>query len=118
VSKALSRFPLACVIWDDAHGKAVGEYSLDEISKEVHGPAHVKTFGLLIRSDEKGVTLCQDETADMGQVEYTHLRGVSFIPRAMVVDEVLLGIPKRPRVSKAASSTEHTHTPQTPIPEQ
>jgi len=85
----LSKRELVCIIWDDAH-HSMDEYTDQEIERDIHKPARLVLFGLLVKSDEKGVTLAMEETA-----EGTSLRHVFFVPRAMVVEEVLLGKPKR-----------------------
>ncbi len=84
--------PLAAVVWDDAKATAVEEYDLNEVRTQFHRPARYTTYGLLLVDDEKGVTLASEEGDDQ------NLRGLTFIPRAMVVEVVFLG---RARVKKA-----------------
>jgi hypothetical protein len=77
--------PLAAVVWDDAKATAVEEYDLNEVRTQFHRPARYTTYGLLLVDDEKGVTLASEEGNDQ------NLRGLTFIPRAMVVEVVFLG---------------------------
>jgi hypothetical protein len=84
---------LAAVVWDDAKATAVEEYDLNEVRTQFHRPARYTTYGLLLVDDEKGVTLASEEGNDQ------NLRGLTFIPRAMVVEVVFLG---RARAKKAA----------------
>jgi hypothetical protein len=86
--------PLAAVVWDDAKATAVEEYDLNEVRTQFHRPARYTTYGLLLVDDEKGVTLASEESDDK------NLRGLTFIPRAMVVEVVFLG---RARAKKAAA---------------
>jgi hypothetical protein len=85
---------LAAVVWDDAKATAVEEYDLNEVRTQFHKPARYTTYGLLLVDDEKGVTLASEEGDDQ------NLRGLTFIPRAMVVEVVFLG---RARAKKAAA---------------
>jgi hypothetical protein len=88
--------PLAAVVWDDAKATAVEEYDLNEVRTQFHRPARYTTYGLLLVDDEKGVTLASEEGDDH------NLRGLTFIPRAMVVEVVFLGRAraKKPRVKR------------------
>jgi hypothetical protein len=86
----LSRYPIACVIWDDAH-MSLDEYTQDEITRDIHVPARVQSYGLMIRDDAAGITLATDEGAD------AKFRKVNFIPRGMIVEVVSFGSPKRKR---------------------
>ena len=100
---------LVLVEWLDANTgseDAVDEDTVDSY----HKPTSVHTLGWVLRDNEKGMTLVTE------YYDSTY-RGRTFIPRICIkaVTEYKL---TKPRVSKAASSTEHTHTPQTPIPEQ
>lgn len=89
-----SMHPLAAVVWDDAKATAVEEYDLNEVRTQFHRPARYTTYGLLLVDDEKGVTLASEEGDDK------NLRGLTFIPRAMVVEVVFLG---RARAKKTAA---------------
>jgi hypothetical protein len=87
-----STHPLVAVVWDDAKATAVVEYDLNEVRTQFHRPARYTTYGLLLVDDDKGVTLAAEEGDDR------NLRGLSFIPRPMIVEVVKL---TRPRVRKA-----------------
>jgi hypothetical protein len=84
---------LAAVVWDDAKATAVEEYDLNEVRTQFHKPARYTTYGLLLVDDEKGVTLASEEGNDQ------NLRGLTFIPRAMVVEVVFLGRARAKRKS-------------------
>lgn len=95
----LSRRHLVLVFWNDAHGAAIGEFSEEEIAqKSFHSPAPIKTWGLLVRDDEKGIMLAMEETGEPGSTDYTHYRGMAFIPRGMVARVIDFGIPRMPKV--------------------
>lgn len=94
-NRALSDRPLVCVVWDDAHGGDFNEYTADEIARNRHRAARIQTFGLLVQDDERGLTLAQEMTAEPAG-EFTHFRGINFIPRGMVREVIALGVPKRP----------------------
>jgi hypothetical protein len=87
-----SILPLAAVVWDDAKATAVVEYDLNEVRTQFHKAARYTTYGLLVIQDDKGITLASEEGDDQ------NLRGLTFIPRQMVVEVVLLG---KPRARKA-----------------
>lgn len=72
------RYPAAVVVWDDAHARNQAvEYEESEIV-QVHRPEECKILALVIKDDEKGLTLYNEETGP------TSVRGVSFIPRPMI----------------------------------
>jgi hypothetical protein len=100
MSHALAGLPLCCVVWDDAHGRAGGEYTAEEIARDLHQPAVIKTFGLLLQDDERGVTVVQEVTS--GDEDTVTYRGVGFVPRGMVREVVHLGVPRRPRTRRKA----------------
>lgn len=91
----LSTRPLVCLIWDDAH-MSLDEWTPTEIDSDFHKPERVKTFGLLVRSDDRGVTLAMEEGATDGKFRHT-----MFVPKAMVVEMIDLGHPKTKPVKKA-----------------
>lgn len=66
---------VVCVTWNDAHGNAFSVYESHEIP---HAPAVVRTYGVLLREDEAGVTIA-NEVFEAGS-----FRGVTFIPRGMI----------------------------------
>jgi hypothetical protein len=88
--------PLVAVVWDDAKATAVVEYDLNEVRTQFHKAARYTTYGLLLVDDDKGITLASEEGDDQ------NLRGLTFIPRAMVVEVVVLGRqrPKKIRSKK------------------
>jgi hypothetical protein len=100
--------PLVAVVWDDAKATAVVEYDLNEVRTQFHKAARYTTYGLLLVDDEKGVTLASEEGDDQ------NLRGLTFIPRAMVVEVVILGRqrPKRIRKKKQPAASLHAAPPQ------
>lgn len=93
----LADLPLVCVLWLDAHDGKEGEYTKAEILKDYHEPAVIRTFGLLLIDDEKGITLVKEITTEEDEEGETTYRGRGFIPRGMVKELISLGIPKRPR---------------------
>ena len=87
--------PLVALTWKDAHGTATAAYSLHEIP---HEAIEITTYGLLLREDEKGVSVacevCRDGT----------YRGVTFVPKELVLEVRRLVI-SRPRVKKVQPPT-------------
>ena len=77
--------PLAAVVWDDAKATAVEEYDLNEVRTQFHKAARYTTYGLLLVDDDKGITLASEEGDDR------NLRGLTFIPRQMIDEVVILG---------------------------
>ncbi len=94
----LSTRPLVCLVWDDAH-MSLDEWTPTEIDSDFHKPQRVKTFGLLVRSDDAGVTLAMEEGATDGKFRHT-----MFVPRAMVVELTDLGVPKNRSARKRVKS--------------
>lgn len=84
--------------WKDAH------FNTDEVdgTDTVHRPWVYVTAGVLVKSDEEGVTVSQDVGED------GKYRGRTFVPRGMIIDEWEIGPvrPKRKRKRKV----------ETPIP--
>lgn len=95
----LSTYSLVVVVWDDAH-MSMDEYSAAEVERDFHKAEQVKSFGLLVRDDEKGITLAQDE--GMADEKFRH---VIFIPRGMIREVVNLGIPKKPQTRTKKKKT-------------
>lgn len=96
---------LAAVVWDDAKATAVEEYDLNEVRTQFHRPARYTTYGLLLVDDEKGVTLASEEGNDQ------NLRGLTFIPRAMVVEVVFLGRARAKKKSRPKRQAEAAAQP-------
>ncbi len=97
-----STHPLVAVVWDDAKATAVVEYDLNEIRTQFHRAARYTTYGLLIVDDQQGVTLASEEGDDH------NLRGLTFIPRQMIVEVVVLA---RRRTRKPAARKRQAGTP-------
>lgn len=100
-----STHPLVAVVWDDAKATAVVEYDLNEVRTQFHRPARYTTYGLLIIDDQQGVTLATEEGDDH------NLRGLTFIPRPMIVEVV--NLPRR-RARRPAGATKRPPAVQPP----
>lgn len=85
---------VVCVTWTDAHGNAMSIYEAHEIP---HAPALVRTYGVLLRDDETGVTIA-NEVFEAGS-----FRGVTFIPRGMVQE--MRDVGRKRGTAKAVLST-------------
>lgn len=77
----MSEHKVVAVSWNDAH------YNTDEAeaSEITHRPWVYITTGVLVRSDEIGVTLACDVGED------GRFRGRNFVPRGMVIEEWEVG---------------------------
>lgn len=84
-------YPLAQVMWDDAHGSATVQYEAHEIP---HAPVVITTYGLLLRDDTAGITVAGEFVAD------GTFRAVTFIPRGMVRKVTLLRGQKKAQEKK------------------
>ena len=82
---------VVCVTWTDAHGNAFAIYEAHELP---HAPAIVKTYGVLLREDDAGVSLASEV------FEGGNYRGVTFIPKGMIRE--LLDVGRKPRQRKKA----------------
>lgn len=82
---------VVCVTWTDAHGNAFAIYEAHELP---HAPAIVKTYGVLLREDEAGVSLACEV------FEGGNFRGVTFIPRGMIQEMTDIGKRAKKRVPK------------------
>jgi hypothetical protein len=101
VSKDLAPVPFVCVVWNDAHGSATGEYTTEEIIRSHHDPMAIRTFGLLVHDDDRGLTIASEITnPDSGDEPV--FRGIGFIPRGMLREVIMLGTPKRPAQKRKA----------------
>jgi hypothetical protein len=96
---------LVAVVWDDAKATAVVEYDLNEVRTQFHRPARYTTYGLLLVDDQQGVTLASEEGDDH------NLRGLSFIPRQMIVEVVVLA---RQRTRKPSAKKRLAAAPPAP----
>lgn len=88
----LSKRPMVAVRWDDAHAMATGEFTQEEV--DATEAYQFTTYGLLARADDKIVAVASEEGED------GKLRGITFIPRQMVVEMVMLGQPKMKKTVK------------------
>lgn len=98
------RYPAAIIVWDDAHARNQAvEYEESEIV-QVHRPEQCQILALVIKDDEKGLTLYTEETGP------SSIRGVSFVPRPMVkaVYYVNLTSPRKKATSTPDSPKEHS----------
>jgi hypothetical protein len=77
---------IVCVSWNDAH------FNTDEVDAgdTTHRPWVYVTAGILVKSDDAGVTIAQDEGED------GKFRGRTFVPRAMIIREWEVG-PVKPK---------------------
>lgn len=81
--------PVVIVRWMDAHATATATYEIHELP---HKAIEIETYGLLLRDDDTGVSIANE---DCGAGVY---RGVTFIPR-----QLIFGVRpvQRPRKKKA-----------------
>lgn len=88
--------------WNDAHGSSV---TLEDHEIE-HKPYVYTTVGLKVRSDEIGVSIAFEQGED------GRWRGVTFIPRLMVIEEYSLGeLHAKRRERKPRAQKKPTPTP-------
>lgn len=86
------RYPAAIIVWMDAHARNQSvEYEESEVSS-LHRPEECKILALVIKDDNTGVSLYNEETGP------TSVRGLNFIPRDMIKDitYVNLAKPRKP----------------------
>ena len=81
---------LHVVRWRDAHGTKA-ENNRDE-TLLIHKPAIYWSAGILVQSDEKGITLAQDFGLPLTVDYETTYRTRSFIPRELVEEEYDAGL--------------------------
>ena len=86
--------PLVSLLWNDAHGSATDVHTEMDIE---HEPLRMTTYGILLREDAIGVTIANEWC---GGKEW---RGITFVPRALVVELRTL-LPSPPRQPTAVSS--------------
>jgi hypothetical protein len=85
------RYPAAIIVWNDAHARNQAvEYEESELIQQ-HRPEECITLGLVVKDDETGITIYNEETGP------SSVRGVSFIPKAMLksVTYVNLTMPRK-----------------------
>lgn len=85
---------VVCVTWTDAHGNSFAVYEPHEIP---HAPAIVKTYGVLMREDEAGVTIGHEVFENGG------VRGITFVPKGMIREIVDVGS-RRKRAPRGAAA--------------
>lgn len=110
--KLAFRYQPAVIYWLDAHARNQAvEYTDEEAKTQCHKPEECIILALVIRDDETGVSLYNEETG------HDSVRGVSFIPRAMIKDVVYVTLTKaKPKKAQAQSPESATpektlHTP-------
>lgn len=81
---------LVVLRWMDAHATATATYEIHELP---HKAIEIETYGLLLREDEAGISIANE---DCGAGTY---RGVTFVPRSLVLS---IKPVKRPRKKKPA----------------
>ena len=86
---------VVCVVWMDAHGDTA---MFDETDVQ-HKPYKFTSVGLLIRSDEVGVSLAREIGDD------NRYRDHEFIPRVLVLEEYVIGPLAKPRRRKQLKTT-------------
>lgn len=95
MAKTLFRHPAVIVIWDDAHARNQAIEYIEEEVVQQHRPEEVITLGLAIKEDGAGISLYTESTGP------DSVRGVNFIPAAMIKEVIRLGPLGRPRHVKA-----------------
>lgn len=85
---------VVCVTWTDAHGNAFAIYEAHELP---HAPAIVKTYGVLLREDDAGVSLASEV------FEGGNYRGVTFIPKGMIRE--LMDVGRKPRAKRVRADS-------------
>ena len=108
--KSLFRHEAVIVRWLDAHcrNQAV-EYTEDEARLQYHRGEEVTTLGLLLFEDDKGLSLYNENTGP------DCIRGLNFIPKAMVIEVVRLGklsAPRKKRAPRVSPSATQTTSPE------
>jgi hypothetical protein len=80
--------PFAVVVWGDAHMSSddVSQYDIN------HAPTKLNTYGWLLRSDPVGISIA----GEWSESDRTY-RSTTFIPRPMVIEEVLLNLVRKPK---------------------
>ena len=91
---------LYAVTWADAHGSD-GTLQVHEID---HKPYVYTSVGYLLRTDEVGVSIASERGED------GKFRDITFIPRAIVIEEFSLGKLRKPRKKKPSGSLVDTHS--------
>jgi hypothetical protein len=82
--------------WCDAHATATNTYEIHELP---HKALEITTFGLLLRDDSEGVSIASE---DCGSGCY---RGVTFVPRVLVIECKPVKPARRKREPRASLPT-------------
>lgn len=99
MAKTSFRYPAAIIEWLDAHARNQAvEYEESEVVQQ-HRPELCKIIGLVIKDDETGISLYNEETGP------TSVRGLSFIPRPMVKSCTYVRLTKPRQAGVAHSDT-------------
>lgn len=85
---------LYCCKWADAHGSD-GTLHAHEVD---HKPYNYTTVGYLVKTDTIGVSIAFEKGED------GRFRDITFVPRAIVLEEFSLGRLKRPRARRPSLS--------------
>jgi hypothetical protein len=93
----MQELPLVALRWKDAHGTATAAYSLHEIP---HEAIEITSYGLLLRQDDIGVSVASEECKD------GTYRGVTFVPKELILEVRNLLPIKRPRKKKLTEFVE------------
>ncbi len=86
------------VTWLDAHSpRATDVFNIDDITAldEIHSPLEVTTIGWVLRDNDKGITLANE---DCGDGDY---RGLTFILRILIVEVKSVATVRAKKVKKA-----------------
>lgn len=89
----MTKVPFAIVVWDDAHGSATEDVTIEALD---HTPMVMTTVGWLLREDERGVSVANERCEEGGKMVY---RGHTFIPKAMVRSCTVMKLvrPRKPK---------------------
>jgi hypothetical protein len=102
---------IVIVAWIDAHTTELEEIAPESVSESLHYGYPTTSIGLLIRSDETGVSLCSDRQE--GNDGSIHYRCAHFIPRGMVTSEMTVDEPSRKPKTKRKPRRAKSHVDST-----
>jgi hypothetical protein len=86
MAKPKFRYPTAVIWWMDAHARNQAvEYEEAEVGS-LHRPEECKILAIVIKDDATGISIYNEETGP------TSLRGLNFIPRAMIKDVMYVNL--------------------------
>lgn len=105
-SRSLASLHLVVVIWSDACFSNLNDMTREAAIRDLHKPTIYRSWGLLVHEDEEGILLASDEcVTDPGYRQF------SRIPRPMVVEMIDLGVPVRPKPSRAGAGSRRGKSP-------